>query len=112
VCEPTLVVKRGRGARATAAAAEAVAEQQKRWRSSQWNSTFDHQCKETKTIYKMGICEDGEQESDSKTYKLIMKTTKEMNFLRQHKREANVKRMNSANERQEHKEITKVVRCA
>ena len=31
---------------------------------------------------------------------LITKSTKEMNFLRQRKREANVKRMNSANERQ------------
>jgi len=81
-------------------------------RSSQWNSTFDHQCKETKTIYKTDICEDGEKESDSKTYKLIMKTMKETNFLRLRKREANVKRMNSANERREQKETTKVVRRA
>ena len=74
MCEPTLVVKSDRGARATTTAAE------------------------TKTIYKTDICEDGEEESDSKTYKLIMK--KEINFLRQHKRKTNVKMMNNANERQ------------
>jgi len=44
--------------------------------------------------------------------KAIQKLTNEMNFLRQRKREANVKRMNSANQRQEQKETTKVVRRA
>ena len=81
---------------------EAVVEKRKR---NQWNSTFDHQCKETKTIYKTGIV-------NMERKKAIQKLTNEMNFLRQRKREANVKRMNSANQRQEQKETTKVVRRA
>ena len=46
---------------------------------------------ETKAIKKTDNYEDWEEESDSKTYKLIMRTMKEMNFLSQRKREANEK---------------------
>jgi len=53
VREPKLVVKSGRGARAIAAAAEAVVEQRRRANGTV--RTFDQQCKETKAIKKQTL---------------------------------------------------------
>jgi len=59
VCEPKLVVKSGRGERATTAAVttieatEAVVEQRRRANGTV--RTFDQQCKETKAIKKQTL---------------------------------------------------------
>jgi len=51
--EPKLVVKSGRGERATTATAEAMVEQRRR--ANVTVRTFDQQCKETKAIKKLTL---------------------------------------------------------